>query len=205
MPTDKAPSWLRRGSALPSRKNRSRVAAAGAISRPSRVINRSSARRNVMKHPPPRPELWPSTTPRVRAQAMAASTALPPSRKACKPASVATGFTVATRPLRGPAGSPALSPWLPRNGSSASSNKGRTIQGLNRPHRTWLENWSFIVMSPSASPSTPPWADVFAQAPPMSPTDAPLVQRCSTPGCLKSSKPLGGIRSRNLPRIKLAD
>ena len=64
-----------------------------------------------------------------REMAPAASTALPPSRKACNPASVATGFAVATRPLRGEVESAAVTgrsnPTTTKNHTSTGKNPDR--------------------------------------------------------------------------------
>ena len=76
----------------------SRVAAAGATSRPSSATTSPPGVRMSIKHPPPMPLLCPSTTPSVSAAATAASTAVPPSASARAPAAVAIGWTVATMP-----------------------------------------------------------------------------------------------------------
>ena len=97
-PDASGPTLLNSDWGLPSRKYMSRCAFAGAISRPSIANKVPSWRRMRIKHPPPIPELNPSTTPSVKAVATAASTALPPDLKTFSPASVASGWTEATMP-----------------------------------------------------------------------------------------------------------
>ena len=87
-----------RGSGLPAEsRNKSAVAAAGAVSRPSKfskvLLAASQVRRNA---PPPIPEDCGSTTFSTICVAMAASTALPPLRKMASPASAASGFAATT-------------------------------------------------------------------------------------------------------------
>ena len=97
-PLASAPTLLARVSGLPFLIYMSRLAADGAISRPSITTNLPSANRITMKHPPPMPLLYPLTTPRVSPAATAPSTALPPFFIAAMAASVAIGSTVATAP-----------------------------------------------------------------------------------------------------------
>ena len=106
-PLASAPIWLSDSPALPLRMNMSRVAPAGARSRPSIATISPFARRMSIKHPPPIPELQASTTPRVRPTATAASIALPPLFSASRPAWVARGWTDATMPRWAGAGSAA--------------------------------------------------------------------------------------------------
>ena len=78
-------------------RNRSGRAAAGAVSRPSRVMTRRDAwSQCTMKLPPPMPELCGSTTLSTSCTAMAASTALPPIRSISRPAAAASGLAAAT-------------------------------------------------------------------------------------------------------------
>ena len=71
------------------------MAAAGAVSRPSRAVTVVPSRWR-RKAPPPRPLDCGSTRPRTICTAIAASTAEPPSRSICAPASAARGLAAAT-------------------------------------------------------------------------------------------------------------
>ena len=75
---DRAPVWLRLVWASPSRMNMSLWDFSGAVSRPLMVKSSPLAFLATMKQPPPMPELYPFTTPRVNAAATDASKALPP-------------------------------------------------------------------------------------------------------------------------------
>ena len=89
-------------STLPATTYMSSVAAAGAISRMSKVVVLPSIA-TTMKPPPPSPELHGSTTDSANDTASAASTALPPAARMARPASVASGCALATM---------ACSPWV---------------------------------------------------------------------------------------------
>src|SRR5690606_36558433 len=83
------PSWPR---------NQSGAAAAGAVSRPSRVSIVPSAEWCSRNPPPPIPELCGSTTVSASIVAIAASVALPPRRSISAPASAARGSAALTTP-----------------------------------------------------------------------------------------------------------
>jgi len=85
-----------RGSRLLSRYM-SCEAAAGAVSRKSRVLT-SRPKRRTANPPPPRLPACGWTTARASAVATAASAALPPARKISRPASVAAGAALDTAP-----------------------------------------------------------------------------------------------------------
>jgi hypothetical protein len=73
-----------------------------------------------MKQPPPIPELYPLTTPRVSAAATAASTALPPFFIASSPAWLAMRSTVAT------------APWVPMAGCERAEGVVRATKHASR-------------------------------------------------------------------------
>ena len=137
-PMANAPVRLSSGLALPSRKYMSRLAAAGAVSRPSIAANLPFGLRTRMKHPPPMPELKPSTTPKVSAAATTASTALPPRSNAFIAALVARGCTVTAAPVRSaawPSGSPSRSRMtirfnMPGGGCFVASNVASRFSAL---------------------------------------------------------------------------
>ena len=72
---------------------------AGAVSRPSIVVTSPVAASKYTKYPPPpMPELYGSVTPSAAAVAIAASTALPPSRSTSRPIALADASTDETAP-----------------------------------------------------------------------------------------------------------
>ncbi len=102
VPGTPAESPLQRASAIesavPFSKNESGFMWAGAVSRPSIDVTRPSGVRISMKPPPPTPQLNGSVTPSTPAAVTAASTALPPLRRASIAAPVATESTLAAAP-----------------------------------------------------------------------------------------------------------
>jgi hypothetical protein len=83
----------------PLMKNESGFMSFGEISRESIVVIRPlRPSRNVMKPPPPRPQLYGSTTPSTLAAAIAPSNALPPRLSTSIAALVASGSTLAAAP-----------------------------------------------------------------------------------------------------------
>ena len=86
-----------RAACRPAPRNSCGVAAAGAVSRASKVVTvPAAASYQARKAPPPRPEDCGSTRPSTVCTATSASAALPPARSTSSPASAASGLAATT-------------------------------------------------------------------------------------------------------------